>query len=186
MADRRQVITSARRLFAEKGYFSTGTTEIVEVARVGTRGALYAHFPNKKALFLEVLEELETELGEKVGLTLTGGTWRERLEQALAAFLDASLDADVRRILLIDGAVLGWDAWREIEARHGLGAIKLMLDKGNTEGCLRVADTETMSHLLLSVIDEAALLIAHASKPRKARAAVGKSLAALVTGLAAP
>jgi hypothetical protein len=33
----------------------------------------------------------------------------ERLSQALHAFLDASLDPDVRRIILIDGpAVLGW------------------------------------------------------------------------------
>ena len=51
------------------------------------------------------------------------------------AFLDASLDPEVRRVLLIDGpAVLGWDTWREIEARYGLGAIRHMMERGRDRG----------------------------------------------------
>src|SRR5207245_3542565 len=96
-------------------------------------------------------------------------SWHPRLDPAPAASLDASIEPEVRRILLVDGpAVLGWEKWREVEARHGLGALKLMLDQGNAEGSLAVADTEAMSHLLLSVIDEAALFIAHAKQPKKA------------------
>jgi AcrR family transcriptional regulator len=111
---RQRVVATARRLFAEQGYFATGTTEIVEAAGVGTRGALYHHFENKQALFRAVLEEIEVDLGAKVGVTITGDTWLERLAQALSAFLDASLDPEVRRVLLIVGpAVLGWDVWRE-------------------------------------------------------------------------
>jgi AcrR family transcriptional regulator len=183
---RQRLVATARRLFAENGFFATSTNDIVEAAGVGTRGALYAHFNNREELFLEVLEAIESDLGAKVAANVTGTTWHERLDQALAAFLDASLEPEVRRILLIDGpAVLGWEKWREVEARHGLGALKLMLDEGNAEGSLDVADAEAMSHLLLSVIDEAALFIAHAKHPRKARKAVGASVAALVAGLAA-
>jgi AcrR family transcriptional regulator len=181
---RHQLVIAARRLFAENGFFATSTSDIVEAAGVGTRGALYGHFANREALFLEVLESVEADLGTKVGAKITGSTWHERLDQALAAFLDASLDPEVRRILLIDGpAVLGWNTWRDVEARHGLGTIKVMLDEGNAEGSLDVADTETMSHLLLSVIDEAALFIAHAKHPRSARKAAGASVSALVAGL---
>jgi AcrR family transcriptional regulator len=188
MADqtRRQLLAAARRLFAENGFFATSTSEIVEAAGVGTRGALYGHFANRVELFLEVLESIERDLGAKVAAEVIGATWQERLDQALAAFLDASLEPEVRRILLIDGpAVLGWDVWRDVEARHGLGALKLMLDEGNAEGTLHVADTESMSHLLLSVIDEAALYIAHSKHPTKARKTAGASVAALVAGLAA-
>jgi len=182
---RQRVVATARRLFAERGFFATSTTEIVEAAGVGTRGALYGHFKNREELFLEVLEAVEADLGAKAAASVTGTTWHQRLDQALAAFLDASLEGEVRRILLIDGpAVLGWAKWREVEARHGLGALKLMLDEGNAEGSIAVADTDAMSHLLLSMIDEAALFIAHAKQPRKARKAVGASVAALVAGLA--
>jgi AcrR family transcriptional regulator len=183
---RGQLVVAARRLFAENGFFNTSTSDIVEAAGVGTRGALYGHFANREALFLEVLESVEADLGTKVAAKITGSTWHQRLAQTLAAFLDSSLDPEVRRILLIDGpAVLGWETWRDVEARHGLGTLKLMLDEGNAEGSLDVADTETMSHLLLSVIDEAALFIAHAKHPRNARKAAGASVGALVAGLAA-
>src|ERR1700728_4778788 len=160
---RRRVLASARRLFGDRGYFATGTSEIVEDAGVGPRGALYHHFADKRALFEAVFEEVELDLGARAAVTITGRTAFERLSQALHAFLDASLDPDVRRIILIDGpAVLGWDSWRKIEARHGLGAIKYMLTEGAQEASMDVGDADVMAHLLLSAVDEAALFIAHA------------------------
>jgi AcrR family transcriptional regulator len=182
---RARVVATARRLFADQGYFATGTTEIVESAGVGTRGALYHHFESKQALFLAVFEEVEIDLGAKVAVTITGDTWLERLDRALAGFLDASLDPEVRRILLIDGpAVLGWDTWREIEARYGLGAIRQMVGEGTAEGSIIPVDADAMAHLLLSVVDEAALFIAHADDPAAARVSAGASVAALLAGLA--
>jgi AcrR family transcriptional regulator len=182
---RRRILATARRLFAEQGYFATGTTEIVAAAGVGTRGALYHHFENKEALFLAVLEEVEVDLAAKVSVVLTGETWFDRLGQALAGFLDASLDQDVRRILLVDGpAVLGWDAWREVEARYGIGSLTYMLEEGVKEGSVAVADPKSMAHLLLSVIDEAALFIAHAEDSERARIDAGESVTTLLAGLA--
>ena len=186
-ATRQRVLATARRLFGEQGFFWTGTNVIVEAAGVGTRGALYHHFADKEALFRAVFEDVETDLGAKAGVAVTGETWLERLGQALHAFLDASLlDPEVRRIILIDGpAVLGWDVWRAIEAQHGLGAIEYMLNEGARDGSVRVVDAGAMAHLLLSVVDEAALFIAHAPKPRVARAEAGRALATLLSGLAA-
>ena len=61
---RSTLITAARRLFVAKGYFATGTEEIVRAATV-TRGALYHHFANKEALFLAVFEAVEDDLMSK-------------------------------------------------------------------------------------------------------------------------
>jgi AcrR family transcriptional regulator len=182
---RRRVVASARRLFGERGYFSTGTSEIVEAAGVGTRGVLYHHFSDKQALFEAVFEEVERDVGAKASVTIFGNTGFERLRQALRAFLDASLEPEVRRIILIDGpAVLGWELWREIEARHGLGAIRYMLTEGVKDGSMNVGDTDPLAHLLLSVVDEAALYIAHAASPKRARAEAGRALDTLLAGLA--
>jgi len=184
---RAKIVASARRLFAEQGYFSTGTTEIVREAGAGTRGALYHHFTDKEALFAAVLEELEADLAVRVGVTVTGETGFDRLRQALVGFLDASLDPEVARVLLIDGpAVLGWDTWREIEARHGLGAIERLLQAGIDDGTIAAVAAGPSAHLLLSAVDEAALYIAHAEDPTAAREAVGTTLKALLAGLAAP
>ena len=60
-----------------------------------------------------------------------------------------------------------------------------MLNEGARDGSVRVVDAGAMAHLLLSVVAEAALFIAHALKPRVARAEAGRALATLLSGLAA-
>ena len=55
------LIATGRRLFAERGYASVGTQEIVTAAGV-TRGALYHHFRDKRDVFAAVFEEVEREL----------------------------------------------------------------------------------------------------------------------------
>ncbi len=183
---RGRLIATARKLFAESGYFGTGTAEIVEAAQVGTRGALYHHFADKKALFEAVFEAVEEDLAERTVGAMTGKTAFTQLQQGLDSLLDESLDTEVRRILLIDGpAVLGWDAWRKIDVRYGLGSITQILRAGIADGSISVADPDSMAHLLLSVVAEAALYIAH-ERGRTPRINAGLSLATLLSGLATP
>src|SRR6478735_6463480 len=107
---RDRVVAAARILFTERGYFDTTTRDVVNAAEVGTRGAFYHHFPDKRSLFVVVFEDIERDLVVRGGTSLSGSTGLERLTTGLESFLDASLEADVRRIVLIDGpAVLGWE-----------------------------------------------------------------------------
>src|SRR5271170_3765520 len=123
------LIVAARELFVSKGYFATGTEEIVAKANVGTRGALYHHFADKEELFRAVFDQVQADLA---GATIVNDRddALELLTAALQQFLDASAEnADVQQVLLIDGpAVLGWDQWRSLEADYGLGVITAMLD----------------------------------------------------------
>jgi AcrR family transcriptional regulator len=162
---RAALIAGARRLFVEKGYFATSTEEIVGAAGVGTRGALYHHFADKKALFLAVFEEVEGDLLASAGTG--GGDALDPLGQlraGLLGFLDASLTPEVQRVLLIDGpAVLGWKEWRGLEERYGLGAIHGLLELAVDSGQLPGQPLDALAHVLLAAIDEAALFIANAS-----------------------
>ncbi len=57
-ADRkRQLLAHAKQLFVTLGYQHTTTEKIAQAAGV-TEPVLYRHFPSKKALFLEVLQEI--------------------------------------------------------------------------------------------------------------------------------
>ena len=57
-ADRkRQLLAQAKQLFVTLGYQHTTTEKIAQAAGV-TEPVLYRHFPSKKALFLEVLQEI--------------------------------------------------------------------------------------------------------------------------------
>jgi AcrR family transcriptional regulator len=101
---RAALIAAARRLFVEKGYFATGTEEIVAEAAVGTRGALYHHFSGKEALFLSVFEAVENDLlAASSGPDMPGGAFA-RLRTGLVGFLEAAASSrEVQQILLIDG-----------------------------------------------------------------------------------
>jgi AcrR family transcriptional regulator len=169
---RAALIAAARILFVEKGYFATGTEEIVAAAAVGTRGALYYHFADKKDLFQAVFESVETEL-----LTAAAGGTEPRegafaqLEAGLLGFLEAAATSrDVQQVLLIDGpAVLGWQQWRALEERFGLGAIRALLEQAVTEGAITPEPLEALAHILLAAVDEAALYIANAPNPSAAK-----------------
>ena len=109
-ATRAALVSAARRLFVERGYHDTSTEEIVALAGVGTRGALYHHFADKRTLFVAVFEAVEQDLVAAAGGSLADDLPPlELLRAGLIGFLDASLTPEVQRVLLIDGpAVLGW------------------------------------------------------------------------------
>ncbi|MGD9794596.1 MAG: TetR/AcrR family transcriptional regulator [Acidimicrobiia bacterium] len=185
-ATRATLVAVARKLFVEKGYHDTGTEEIVRAAAV-TRGALYHHFADKKALFLAVFEAIEEDLATNASVTSRAKSAFTRLEKGLVGFLEASLTPEVQRVLLIDGpAVLGWQEWRALEARYGLGAIRDLLTAAIAEGTMSKQPVDALAHLLLASVDEAALYIANAPDPIAAHRLAVSAMRSLLRGLANP
>ena len=184
-------MTTARRLFAERGYADVSSGEIVAAAGL-SRGALYHHYTDKKDLFRAVFVEIETELSTEIQGSAAGLGDQAGLAAAIAAGLDAYLAAcereEVLRIVLTDApAVLGWRAWREIETEHGLGLISAMLEEAMAAGLVARQPVRVLAQLLLSALMEAALLVADAGEDRPAvRAEVRQALVSLFGGLITP
>jgi len=183
-ATKAALVEAARKLFVSKGYFATGTEEIVAKAGVGTRGALYHHFTDKEELFRAVFHQVQSDLAAATVVNEQDDAL-DLLGSALQQFLDASADnPDVQQILLIDGpAVLGWDTWRNLEAEYGLGVITKMLDAAVAQKVIGRQPTTPLAHMLLAAVDEAALYIANASDHRRAHKQTRQSLTLLLGGL---
>jgi AcrR family transcriptional regulator len=185
-ATREALLEAALELFTERGYAGVGTEEIVARAKV-TRGALYHHFTDKRDLFRAVFERVESDLMERIGATMKSASdpW-DLMFSGMRAFLDACEEPAVKQISLTDApAVLGWQEWREIDNRHGLGLTRAALDAAVEAGSIRPIATEPMAHLFVAALSEAAFVIAHADRPRKAREEVEEALLQLVEGLRA-
>lgn len=179
-ATRAALITAGRRLFAERGYASVTAEEIVAAAGL-TRGALRHHFGDKRELFQAVFEELEAEIAQRSAAALDPHSTWAAIESGIAAFLDICEEPEVMRIALTDApAVLGWQTWRAIEARHGLGLVQAALDQAIHEGLIQPQPVEILAHLVLSAMIEAALLIA---RTPPVRPAAQQTLLALIRGL---
>jgi tetracycline repressor-like protein len=96
--------------------------------------------------------------------------------------LDLTTDPAVQRIVLIDApAVLGWRAWRQVEAVYGFGLVRDGLQAAMDADQIRVQPVTPLAHVVLAAVNEAALYIVGAADPVLARAEMG----AVVDGILA-
>lgn len=192
-ATRAGLLESARLLFTERGFSGVSAEEVVQHAGL-TRGALYHHFGGKgsvggkEGLFDALYEEIQREIATKIREAAEGqrDSW-SALRAGCHAFLNACVDPTVRRVVLLDApAVLGWEHWREVDARHGLGLLKEGLRQAIEEGEIRDQPVDPVAHLLLGAMNESAMWIARYSDPESALRLAGKSLDDLLEGLHTP
>jgi AcrR family transcriptional regulator len=183
-ATRAALVRAARELFTEHGYGGVGTEEIVRRAEV-TRGALYHHFADKRDLFRAVHEQIEDEVVTSIAARMAGVEDPvELLAVGTRAYLDVCTDPAITRVTLIDApSVLGWELWREIDMRYGLGLVSAGLQAGMDAGALRRQPVRPLAHLMLGAMGEAGMAIANADDPAAARAEIEPALLGLLEGL---
>lgn len=181
-----KIIAVARHLFATRGYAGTSTEAILEETQV-SRGALYHHFENKEALFAAVMEAVEVDIttaSARAGANATDPV--EALLRACNAFLDQACETEVRQIVLMDAhSVLGWQKWREIEERYGLGRLKQALKRIAATGRIHEDMVDVFAHILLASLIEVAFLVARSSQPQVAARTGRKAMKELLERLLA-
>ena len=129
-------------------------------------------------------QKLAQMIGEAAGAAaLAVGVWDGMLA-ASNAFLDACLDPAVQRIVLIDAlAVLGWERWREIDAKYNLRLVIAALQVAMDQGIIARGPVDSLAYLLMGAVTEAAIFIAHADDKPAARREVGHNVEQLLSGL---
>jgi AcrR family transcriptional regulator len=182
-ATRTKLLAVARELFGRRGYAATAIDDVTGAAGL-TKGAFYHHFADKQAIFRAVFEETERKLLEAAAAVKAPDAWR-RFRAGCRAFLEASIDPAVQRIAFHDApAVLGWETWREIDAKMTLGLIEGGLQAAMAEGDVRVRSPATLARLIFGTLCEGGRMVAAAPEPRKALDAVMREVDALLAGLA--
>lgn len=158
---RLRIVHAAQTLF-ERGYEAVGTPEIARAADV-TRGALYHHFADKKALFDAVLCEVAADIVRDIDVAALRHEDKplDAIRFGSLAFIDACQAPAVRQIFLVDGpSVLGWARWRQIDASYGLGALIAGLSALASAQRLSADRVEPLAHLLSGALNEAAFYVA--------------------------
>ena len=178
-ATQSRLLDVAREFFVREGYAKTATPQLVASAGL-TRGALYHHFADKKALFAAVVEvEAQAvvmavreagELSDPVSALLAGGD----------AYLRSMAVPGRSRLLLIEApAVLGPDAANALQELHGERTLREGLEAACAAGRIPPLPLSPLTRCLAAAYDRAALAIANGSDPEEERAV----LRALVCGL---
>ncbi|MBB3317378.1 AcrR family transcriptional regulator [Rhizobium sp. BK181] len=171
------LLDAARRLFVEKGYGDTATPDIVAAAGV-TRGALYHHFEDKKALFRAVVEREAAAVAEAIEARTSGDlTPRQALLEGGSAYFDALAQEGRTKLLLLEApAVLGLRDAGVIDEENAEATLQRGLEAYLPGGGPVL---QPIARLLSAAFDRAAIAIAAGEE----RSEYEQAIAALLDGL---
>ncbi|KDO92882.1 TetR/AcrR family transcriptional regulator [Mycobacterium avium] len=185
-ATRDALIAAARKLWGLRGYTEVGTPEIAAAAGV-TRGAMYHQFADKAALFRAVVEAVEQDVMARMAVVVAesgASTTTDAIRAAVDAWLEVSADPEVRQLILLDApSVLGWAEFRDVAQRYSLGMTEQLLTEAIRAGELAEQPVRPLAHVLIGALDEAAMVIATADDPDRARRETRQVLQRLVDGM---
>ena len=154
---RKDVVTAAGRLFAEKGYHGTSMRDLGrELGLLGS--SLYAHVESKQDLLVEVVEEGARLFQASADAALaTEGSAASKLRQLIAGHVGVVVDnPDIVRTYLNEARMLDPEhRGRVIAARDGYEqAFRQVIALGSSDGSLRPdADPKLDSIFLLSILN---------------------------------
>jgi len=181
------LVRAARPLFAREAYGAVSTEAIVSAAGV-SRGALYHQFKDKTALFEAVFEAVERDVTARLIATVADAPDTDPIslmELGAHAWLDICAEPEVQRIVLLDAlAVLGWERWRELGMRYGVGLVEEMIDNAIAVGRIRDQPVAPLAHVLVGSLDEAAMYVVRAPDPALAREHMRAVISQLIRALA--
>jgi AcrR family transcriptional regulator len=183
---RAKLVRAARKAFAAKGYAAASMDELTAEAGL-TRGALYHNFGDKKGLLQAVIDQIDAEMAQRA-LEMrdrAADPWAGLLAEGVA-YIEAALQPDVQRIMLLDGpAVLGDPSrWPSQNAclQTTMRTIQELIDAG----VLRAVDAEAAARLVNGAALNAALWIAASDDPPSVRDRAVDAFQCLLSGLLAP
>ncbi|QYK42111.1 MAG: TetR/AcrR family transcriptional regulator [Paracoccaceae bacterium] len=178
------LLDAARALFVELGFASSSTPMIAQRAGT-TRGALYHHYPDKKAVLRAVLEREAERVAEAISASEAGIGELSPLDALLRgteAYLKAMQVAGRTRLLLVDGpAVLGEAEMAEIDRRYARASLELGLSDLMGHGKVDQPTLTALSDLLSSLFDRAALAVSEGAPATSYRAAIDQVLSGLAS-----
>ncbi|ANK74397.1 MULTISPECIES: TetR/AcrR family transcriptional regulator [Ensifer] len=158
---RAAILDAARGLFVTRGYADTSTPDIVAAAGL-TRGALYHHFEDKKALFRAVAEREAIAVATSIEQATSGDlSARQALKVGARAYFDAMREPGRIRLLLLDGpAVLGKLEMMAIDAANAQRTLEEGIAEAMAPATVSAERLSAMASLLSAAFDRAALDIA--------------------------
>jgi AcrR family transcriptional regulator len=179
------IMRAARTLFGKRGFAATSIDRIASESGVA-KGAVYHHFESKEALFTAVLEAVQADVASAPVPSSASST--DPLDQIAAGvlrYLLATNEPNTRRILLVDApTVVGWQKWREIDARiFGAGAKAAITYALGANA--KASQIDAIVHLLMGSVTEAALVCASSPRPNAQARLFATELRAMLEGVRA-
>jgi len=148
---------------------------------------MYHQFADKAALFRDVAEAVEQDVMARMATMVASSgatTPADAIRAAVDAWLEVSSEPEVRQLILLDApSVIGWAGFRDVAQRYSLGMTEQMLAEAIKAGQIARQPVRPLAHVLIGALDEAAMFIATADDPKRARRETRQVLHRLIDGM---
>jgi len=157
-ARRKQIVESALRTIAEKGYSRTSFAEIAKELGI-TKGLIAYHFEGKQDLFLSIIDAIIDGQARHIALRLQG---REGAVAMLRAYIEASFEYIVENRAKAVALVDLWGSFTSAEEKRAFNAraygpcsniLRSIFEQGQRNEEFREFNPRTMTHVLQGAID---------------------------------
>ena len=178
------LITIARDSFRDFGYRGTNLSRVAAQASL-TKGALYHHFADKRALLDAVVQEIQAELRDAVASAARQEKdYLDRLIAGSLAYLDACVRLEALSTLLFVEAPagLGWRRWRQIDAKYFRRDLEALVEIVIATRGLELS-AAALTSAVSAVLMDAALEITSSDVPEQARQEAETTLRTLLKSL---
>lgn len=140
---RHEILGTAARLFAERGYEATSLDDIARALGF-TKGIVYHYFPSKATLLREaVVETMEPTMARQQAIIDSALPPEEKLRRVVSDWVHEVLfDYQHYLVTLADRAELGraGDEQRVPRQRRFVHQYRLIIEEGIAAGCFRAVD----------------------------------------------
>ncbi len=149
---RQKLLDAAEVVFGETGYERAGIVEITQRAGVA-QGTFYTYFPDKKAIFIELVKELSHRLRREIAIAVEGLTDRIEMERVgfrvffTFAHQHRNLYKIVRQAEFVDEDLFRW--YYRLLAEGYVRGLSQAMDVGQ----LRRLDPECLAYCLMGIAD---------------------------------
>jgi len=154
---RAELLEAARDCFAEHGYHATSVDDIAKRVQVA-RGTFYLYFPDKRAIFAQLLAEFLGTIGaaiQSIDLADPARPPRQQLRANLRRLIDLA-EADPAMVKLTLADAPGLTSELDEQLRTFYDALRLFIDEsleeGQKMGLIRGGDRQLYVSLVLGAL----------------------------------
>jgi len=151
---RERIIKAAAKEFAEKGFYNTQISHIVESAGVA-RGTFYIYFKSKEEIFEEILKKVVEELRKRIKPVDISRDPVDQVKENIKGVIDYALEnKELAKIILFRSCEPNYAKIIESFFEEVVNLISSSLQKGINLGILKPHDTQVVARVILGGVKE--------------------------------
>ncbi|MFT4976968.1 MAG: AcrR family transcriptional regulator [Myxococcota bacterium] len=156
---RSQILSAARQVFADQGYYRASVSDIVKAAGVA-RGTFYNYFDSKRAVFQAILDELMDAVNAAVVPIDILKPIPPQVGQNLDSLIAICTRPEVARILFTEATSIDDESDQALKAfyRQAIARITRALETGQQMGIVREGALDLTAQMLLGVLTQPVLI----------------------------